>query len=121
MRFFVHSGEATQEVVERYDSATLALEAVSVINQTAPNIRVFNEYGEHVTQLIFGNWRRKKMNPTTPSGASGSSGPPKTGSLRADVCREWPLAIARRQHLAQCSSGNGNLRPETFGETRRER
>ena len=46
MRFFVHSGEATQEVVERYDSATLALEAVSVINQTAPNIRVFNEYGE---------------------------------------------------------------------------
>ena len=40
---------ATQEVVERYDSATLALEAVSVINQTAPNIRVFNEYGEQVS------------------------------------------------------------------------
>ena len=49
MRFFVHSGEATQEVVERCDSATLALEAVSVINQTAPNIRVFNEYGEQVS------------------------------------------------------------------------
>jgi hypothetical protein len=49
MRFFVHSGEATQEVGERYDSATLALEAVSVINQTAPNIRVFNEYGEQVS------------------------------------------------------------------------
>jgi hypothetical protein len=26
MRFFVHSGEAIQEVVERYDSATLAAE-----------------------------------------------------------------------------------------------
>jgi hypothetical protein len=49
MRFFVQSGEATQEVVERYDSATLALEAVSVIHQTAPNIRVFNEYGEQVS------------------------------------------------------------------------
>jgi hypothetical protein len=42
MRFFVHSGEATQAVVERHDSATLALEAVSVINQAAPNIRVFS-------------------------------------------------------------------------------
>jgi hypothetical protein len=47
--FFVHSGEATQEVVERYDSGTLALEAVSVINQAASNIRVFNEYGEQVS------------------------------------------------------------------------
>jgi hypothetical protein len=49
MRFFVHSGEAIQEVVERYDSATLALEAGSVISQTAPNIRVFNENGEQVS------------------------------------------------------------------------
>jgi hypothetical protein len=49
MRFFVHSGEANQEVVERYDSATLALEAVSVMSQTLPNIRVFNENGEQVS------------------------------------------------------------------------
>ena len=49
MRFFVHSGEAIQEVVERYDSATLALEAVSVISQTAPTIRVFNKNGEEVS------------------------------------------------------------------------
>jgi hypothetical protein len=49
MRFFVHSGEATQEVVERYDSATLALEAVSVISQTPPNIRIFDERGEQVS------------------------------------------------------------------------
>ena len=43
MRFFVHSGEDVQEVVERYDSATLALEAVSILAQRVPNIRVFNE------------------------------------------------------------------------------
>ena len=43
------TGEATQEVVERYDSAMLALEAVSVINQTVPNIRVFDEYGQQVS------------------------------------------------------------------------
>jgi len=49
MRFFVHSGEAIQEVVERYDSATLALEAVSAMAQGLPNIRVFNENGEQVS------------------------------------------------------------------------
>jgi hypothetical protein len=49
MRFFIHSGEAVQEVVERYDSATLALEAVSVMGQTLPNIRVFNANGEQVS------------------------------------------------------------------------
>ena len=35
--------------MERYDSATLALEAVSVISQTPPNIRVYNENGEQVS------------------------------------------------------------------------
>ncbi len=49
MRFFVHSGEGVQEVVERYDSATLALEAVSTVTQGAPNIRIFNENGEQVS------------------------------------------------------------------------
>ena len=49
MRFFVHSGEAVQEVVERYDSATLALEAVSIMTRRVPTIRVFNEIGEQVS------------------------------------------------------------------------
>jgi hypothetical protein len=50
MRFFVHSGEGVQETVERYDSATLALEAVSVSgSELAPNIRIFNENGDRVT------------------------------------------------------------------------
>ena len=49
MRFFVHSGEGVQEVVERYDSATLALEAVSTVTQGAPNIRIFNENGVQVS------------------------------------------------------------------------
>ncbi len=49
MRFFVHSGEGVQEVVERYDSATLALEAVSTVTQSAPNIRIFNENGKQVS------------------------------------------------------------------------
>ena len=49
MRFFVHSGEGVQEVVERYDSATLALEAVSTVTQGASNIRIFNENGEQVS------------------------------------------------------------------------
>jgi hypothetical protein len=53
MRFFVHSGEAIQEVVERYDSATLALEAVSVMSQTPPNIRVLNENGEQVSPAVL--------------------------------------------------------------------
>jgi hypothetical protein len=63
------------------------------------------------------------MNPTTPSRASGlSANQPRLRVVRrADVCREWPLAIARRQLLAQCNSGNGNLRPETLGAPRRER
>ncbi len=49
MRFFVHSGEGIQEVVERYDSATLALDAVSTVTQSVPNIRVLNENGEQVS------------------------------------------------------------------------
>jgi hypothetical protein len=49
MRFFVHSGEGLQELVERYDSATLALEAVSMLAQKLPNIVVFNEIGEQVS------------------------------------------------------------------------
>ena len=49
MRYSVRSGEANQEVVERYDSATLGLEALSVMTQRLPNIRVFNENGEHVS------------------------------------------------------------------------
>src|SRR5271163_764481 len=54
-------------------------------------------------------------------GARISTISPLIGSLRADVCREWPLAIARRQLLEQSNSGNGNLRPETLGATPRER
>jgi hypothetical protein len=42
-------------------------------------------------------------------------------SLRANVCREWPLAIARHRPLPHSNSGNGNLRPETLDVTRRER
>ena len=49
MRFFVHSGEGIQEVVERYDSATLTLDAVSIVTQTAPNVRIFNENGEQLS------------------------------------------------------------------------
>jgi hypothetical protein len=49
MRYFVHSGEAVQELVERYDSATLALEAVSMLAQKLPNIQVLNENGEQVS------------------------------------------------------------------------
>lgn len=49
MRFFVHSGEAVQELVERYDSAGLALEAVSMLAPKLPNIQVFNEKGEQVS------------------------------------------------------------------------
>jgi hypothetical protein len=53
MRFFVHSGEAIQEVVERFDSATLALDAVSIMTQRLPNIRVFNENGEQVSPAVL--------------------------------------------------------------------
>ncbi len=49
MRFFVHSGESVQELVERYDSAALALEAVSMLTQKLPNVQVFNENGEQVS------------------------------------------------------------------------
>jgi hypothetical protein len=50
MRYFVHSGEGIQEAVEQYDSATLALEAVSVRgSELAPNIRIFNENGDQVS------------------------------------------------------------------------
>ena len=50
MRFFVHSGEGIQEAVERYDSATQALEAVSVPGaELAPNIRIVNENGDQVS------------------------------------------------------------------------
>ncbi len=49
MRFFVHTGEDIQEVVERYDSATLALEAVSTLARTLPNIRIVNENGDQVS------------------------------------------------------------------------
>ena len=50
MRFFVHSGECVHEAVERCDSATLALEAISVPgSELAPNIRIFNENGDQVS------------------------------------------------------------------------
>jgi hypothetical protein len=49
MRFFVHSGEAVQELVERYDSAASALEAVSMLTQKLPNVQVFSENGEQVS------------------------------------------------------------------------
>jgi hypothetical protein len=50
MRYFVHSGEGIQRAVERYDSAALALEAVSVPgSELAPSIRIFNENGDHVS------------------------------------------------------------------------
>ncbi len=35
--------------MERYDSAALALEAVSILAQRLPNIRVFNENGDQVS------------------------------------------------------------------------
>jgi hypothetical protein len=41
--------------------------------------------------------------------------------LGGDACHEGTLAIARRQVLTRSNSGNGNLRPETLGATRRER
>ena len=50
MRFFVHSGEGVQQAVERYDSATLALEAVSAPgSELAPKIRIFNEKGDQLS------------------------------------------------------------------------
>jgi hypothetical protein len=49
MRFLVHSGEAVQELVERYDSAALALEAASMLTQKLPNVQVLNENGELVS------------------------------------------------------------------------
>ena len=49
MHFFVHSGEAVQELVERYDSAKSTLEAVSMLTQKLPNVQVFNENGEQVS------------------------------------------------------------------------
>ena len=36
------------------------------------------------------------------------------------IRRDWPLAIERSRLLANTNSGNGNLRPETLGATRRE-
>jgi hypothetical protein len=41
------------------------------------------------------------------------------GSQRADVCREWPSAMAR-QLLEHSYSGNENLRPKTLGAPRRK-
>jgi hypothetical protein len=49
MRFFIHSGEDIQEVVERYDSATLALEALSILARTPPNIHIVDENGDPVS------------------------------------------------------------------------
>lgn len=49
MRFFIHSGEDVQEVVERYDSATLALEAVSRLARTLPNVHIRDEHGDPVS------------------------------------------------------------------------
>lgn len=49
MRFFIHSGEDIQEVVERYDSATLALEAASRLARTLPNIQILSETGDPVS------------------------------------------------------------------------
>ena len=50
MRFFVHLGKGIQEAVERYDSAALALEAISAPgSELAPNIRIFNEDGDQMS------------------------------------------------------------------------
>jgi len=49
MRYFVHSGEEMQETVDRYDSATLALEAVSKFAAGLPGVRVVNENGESIS------------------------------------------------------------------------
>ena len=50
MRFFVHSGTDIQPFVERYDSATLARDAVEqLLARRLPNVRVVDEKGADVT------------------------------------------------------------------------
>jgi hypothetical protein len=50
MRFTIASGTEPREAVERYDSATLALEAVtSLLAQKLSSIRIFNASGEPVS------------------------------------------------------------------------
>ena len=52
-----------------HDSATLALEAVSVVNETAPNIRVLNEYGEQASPADlqqFAQALRTALSPLSP-------------------------------------------------------
>jgi hypothetical protein len=47
MRFVVSSGTDIRRYTERYDSATLALEAVTeLLARRLPNIRIFNASGE---------------------------------------------------------------------------
>jgi hypothetical protein len=49
MQFVVSSGTDIREYTERYDSATLALDAVAgLLARRLPNIRIFNASGESV-------------------------------------------------------------------------
>jgi hypothetical protein len=50
MRFVVYSGEENKETPERYDSADLALEAVSALPaERLGNVRIFGENGAPVS------------------------------------------------------------------------
>jgi hypothetical protein len=50
MEFFIHSGVGIQPFVDRFDSATRALETVRVyLEEKYPNVRIFNEDGETLT------------------------------------------------------------------------
>jgi hypothetical protein len=50
MRFVVYSGTENKETGERYDSADLALEAVSALKaERRENVRVFSEKGALVS------------------------------------------------------------------------
>ena len=50
MRFVVYSGTDNKETPERYDSAGLALEAVSALSaERRSNVRIFHENGAPVS------------------------------------------------------------------------
>jgi hypothetical protein len=50
MRFVVYSGTDNKETPERYDSADLALEAVSALSaEKRQDLRIFNENGAPVS------------------------------------------------------------------------
>jgi hypothetical protein len=66
MRFFIHSGTDIQPFVDRFDSATMALEALQIyLERKYPNVRIYNEDGESLTVATLLRLAAEEVWPTT--------------------------------------------------------